>query len=98
MIFRTFLPVCVVLTFRRIIPQIFLKARLSVELSAYIGEELYIELHDEVIEGGWAHAFFDEIVTFYEEAPDYANNFETVMDGNQAGEVQIPWQLAENLA
>ena len=68
------------------------------DLSAYIGEELYIELHDEVIEGGWAHAFFDEIVTFYEEAPDYANNFETVMDGNQAGEVQIPWQLAENLA
>ena len=68
------------------------------DLSAYIGEELYIELHDEVIEGGWALAFFDEIVTFYEEAPDYANNFETVMDGNQAGEVQIPWQLAENLA
>ena len=69
------------------------------DLSAYLGEELYIELHDEVIEGGWAHAFFDEVVTYYEEAPDYANLFDTVMESNNTGEeVQIPWQLAENLA
>lgn len=68
------------------------------DLSAYIGEELYIVLEDEVIDAGWAHAFFDEIVTFYEEAPDYENLADTVMDGNQAGEIQIPWQLAENLA
>ena len=69
-----------------------------IDLSAYLGQELYIELHDEVIDGGWAHGFFDEVVTFYEEAPDYANLADTVMDGNQAGEIQIPWQLAENLA
>ena len=68
------------------------------DLSEYLGEELYIELHDEKIDAGWAHGFFDEVVTFYEEAPDYANLFDTVMDGNQAGEVQIPWQLAENAA
>lgn len=68
------------------------------DLSEYLGEELYIELHDEKIDAGWAHGFFDEVVTFYEEAPDYANLFDTVMDGNQAGEVQIPWQLVENAA
>ena len=66
------------------------------DLSDHIGEELYIELHDEKIDAGWAHGFFDEVVTFYETAPDYANLFDTVMDGNQAGEVQIPWQLAAN--
>ena len=42
-----------------------------IDLSDHIGEELYIVLADEVIEGGWAHAFFDEVVTFYEEAPDF---------------------------
>ena len=68
------------------------------DLSAYLGEELYIELHDEKIDAGWAHGFFDEVVTFYETAPDYANLSDTVMDGNQAGEIQIPWQLAENAA
>lgn len=44
-----------------------------IDLSEYIGEELYIVLEDEVIDGGWAHAFFDEVVTFYETAPDYEN-------------------------
>ena len=69
-----------------------------IDLTDYLGQELYIELHDEVIDGGWAHGFFDEIVTFYETAPDYANLSDTVMDGNRAGEIQIPWQLAENTA
>ena len=68
------------------------------DLSEYIGEELYIELHDEKIDAGWAHGFFDEVVTYYETAPDYANLSDTVMDGNQAGEIQIPWQLAQNVA
>ncbi len=71
------------------------------DLSAYIGQEMYIVLCDEVIEGGWAQAFFDEVVTYYETAPDYANLFDTVTDGAAAdttpAEVQIPWQLAENL-
>ena len=71
------------------------------DLSAYLGEELYIVLEDEVIDGGWAHAFFDEVVTYYETAPDYANMADTVLDGHTEGEtpveVQIPWQLAANL-
>ncbi len=71
------------------------------DLSRYVGEELYIVLADEVIDGGWAHAFFDDVVTYYETAPDYANLADTVLDGHtaeeQAAEVQIPWQLATNL-
>jgi hypothetical protein len=68
-----------------------------IDLSDYIGQELYIVLEDEVIEGGWAHAFFDEVVTFYETAPDYENSFDTVKDGNTTDTVDIPWQLAVNL-
>ncbi len=71
------------------------------DLSAYLGEELYIVLADEVIDGGWAHAFFDEVVTYYETAPDVASMSDTVLDGHTAeetaAEVQIPWQLATNL-
>ncbi len=71
------------------------------DLSAYIGQEMYIVLCDEVIDAGWAQAFFDEVVTYYETAPDYANLFDTVTDGAAAdttpAEVQIPWQLAQNL-
>lgn len=66
------------------------------DLSDYIGQELYIVLCDESIEGGWAHAFFDEVVTYYETAPDYANLFDTVAQSVTGEEVQFPWQLAEN--
>ena len=68
-----------------------------IDLSAYIGEELYIQLCDEVIDGGWAHGFFDEVVTYYETAPDYANLSDTVKDGGTTDMIEIPWQLAENL-
>lgn len=72
-----------------------------IDLSAYLGQELYLELIDEKIDGGWAHAFFDDIVCYYATAPDYANLADTVMDGHTADETpvefQIPWQLAENL-
>lgn len=67
------------------------------DLSAYIGQEMYIVLCDEVIDAGWAHAFFDEVVTYYETAPDYANMYDTVAQSVTGEEVQIPWQLAENL-
>lgn len=69
-----------------------------IDLSEHVGEELYLVLADEVIEGGWAHAFFDEVVTFYETAPDYANLADTVIDGGPGEEIQIPWQLAVNAA
>ncbi len=65
------------------------------DLSSHIGERLYIELCDEPIDG-WAQAFFDEVVTYYEEAPDYANMFDTVNDGGTGDPVDIPWQLLEN--
>ena len=67
------------------------------DLSDYVGEELYIELYDEVIDGGWAHGFFDEVVTYYETAPDYADLSDTVADGGTGDPIQIPWQLAANL-
>lgn len=65
------------------------------DLSAYKGQEMYIVLADEQVDG-WAHAFFDEIVTYYETAPDYANLSDTVVDGGPGAEIQIPWCLAEN--
>ena len=67
------------------------------DMSAYIGQELYIVLCDETIEGGWAHGFFDEVVTYYETAPDYANLSDTVAQSVTGEDVQLPWQLAENL-
>lgn len=67
------------------------------DLSAYIGQELYIVLCDESIEGGWAHAFFDNVVTYYETAPDYANLYDTVAQSVTGEDVQFAWQLAENL-
>ncbi len=66
------------------------------DLSEYVGEELYIELCDETIDGGWAHAFFDEVVTFYETAPDVDALYDTVPDGATAESVDIPWQMAVN--
>lgn len=65
------------------------------DLSAYLGQEMYIVLADEEVEG-WAQAFFDEVVTYYETAPDYANNADEVPDGATAEPVNIPWQLAPN--
>lgn len=68
------------------------------DLSAYLGQELYIELHDEPVDG-WAHAFFDEVVTYYETAPDWEHMSDTVANsaGASPSTVHIPWQLAENL-
>ena len=67
------------------------------DMSAYLGQKLVIELCDEPA-NGWAQAFFDEVVTYYEEAPDWQNMSDTVKDGGTGEEVEIPWQLAENLA
>lgn len=65
------------------------------DLTAYIGQEMYIVLADEQAEG-WAHAFFDEVVTYYKDVPDYNNNADEVPDGATAEPVNIPWQLVEN--
>lgn len=67
-----------------------------IDLSAYLGQELYLVLCDEAVDGGWAHAFFDEVVTYYETAPDYTTLSDQVADGGTGDVVEIPWQLAEN--
>ena len=74
-----------------------------IDLRGHLGERLSIKLCDETPEsGGWAHAFFDEIVTYYATAPDYVNLFDTVNDSHANGvapmQMQIPWRLATNLA
>lgn len=66
-----------------------------IDLSDYLGQEMYIVLADEQADG-WAHAFFDEIITYYETVPDYENNADVVPDGGTADPVSISWQLAEN--
>ena len=76
-------------------------ATYAIDLSAYLGEELYVELHD-IGGGAWAHGFFDSVNTYYETAPDVANLYDTVeapvsRDENGAlvyGDVQIKWVLA----
>ncbi|MCR5153661.1 MAG: hypothetical protein K6B75_02325 [Lachnospiraceae bacterium] len=65
------------------------------DLSKYIGSKLYIELCDEDV-AGWAQAFFDEVVTCYETAPDCSALYDTVNDGGTGDPVNIPWQLIEN--
>lgn len=70
----------------------------AIDLSEYLGQELYIELCDIDVTGGWAHAFFDEVITYYEVAPDVANSYDTVQNAvDQSPEiVQFPWILATN--
>ncbi len=74
-----------------------------IDLSDHIGERLYIELHDEAV-SSWAHAFFDEVITYYEAGTDIdelAAKSDTVKDGHTADEtpqdVQIGWVKADNL-
>ena len=70
----------------------------AIDLTGYIGETLYVELHDEVISAGWAHAWFDDVITYYETAPDYANLYDEVINGGENKiTVRISWVLAENL-
>ncbi len=65
------------------------------DLSAYIGEELYLELHDTGTEN-WGVACFDDIVTYYETAPKAAEHSDTVRESNEGDEVEIPWVDAKN--
>ena len=41
-------------------------------------------------------AFFDEIVTLYDEIPDYKTMVDVVKDGNSTEMVEIPWQRTLN--
>ena len=66
------------------------------DLSEYIGEELYLELWDEEIIGSWAVAFFDEVITLYDEKPNYKENFDTMFNPAKNMDVQIKWQRTIN--
>ena len=77
----------------------------AADLSDYLGEELYIELCDETA-AGWAVAFFDDIVTYYETAPNIAALSDKVSfyykpageeeQEDTPTEYNIPWVQAVN--
>lgn len=67
------------------------------DLSTHLGEDLYIVLQDEAVEGGWANAFFDEIITRYDTPPDVARMADPVNDGGTRAGITIPWRMAVNL-
>ena len=71
-------------------------ATFIIDLSEYIGEELYLELWDEEIIGSWAVAFFDEVITLYDEKPNYKENFDTMFNPAKNMDVQIKWQRTIN--
>lgn len=64
------------------------------DLSAHVGESLYLVLADESITENWAVAFFDDVSTYYETMPVIAEHSDTVIqDGVN---VSIPWLTAAN--
>lgn len=68
----------------------------AIDLSEYKGERLYLELWDVEEGGGWGLAFFDEVITYYENAPDWENSSDTVVNSLELGIAQLPWRKAEN--
>ena len=72
------------------------------DLSEHLGETLYIEICDVALEEGvdWGVAFFDDIVTYYEVAPNVAELYDTVelnattSSTGSAQQYRIPWQNA----
>ncbi len=66
-----------------------------IDLSSHIGEKLYIELCDEKA-STWAQAFFDEVITFYETAPDLTVMVDTMKDGGSDEIISLPWRMAKD--
>ena len=62
-----------------------------------VPEQGYLELWDEESPGSWAVAFFDEVITLYDEIPDYKTMVDVVKDGNSNNMVEIPWQRTLNV-
>ena len=68
------------------------------DLHEYIGQELYIELHDTK-ESDWGIATFDDIVTYYATAPVVADCYDdvTIYCEDPAGtNYEMPWVEAVN--
>lgn len=68
------------------------------DLSEYLGERLYIELHDTK-ESGWGIATFDDVVTYYENAPVVEDMYDDVTiycEDAEGSNYQMPWVEAVN--
>ena len=74
------------------------------DLSAYKGVEVYLVLEDNQAEG-WGHSIMDDVVTYYETAPQTEGKFDTVKNLCKCGydeatgtytTTDIPWIKVEN--
>lgn len=79
-----------------------------IDASQYLGEDLYIVLMDkEGYKDEWGVAFFDDVVTYYEEAPSTETMVDTFVDAKTSGdkydatydgkETSIAWLEATNI-
>lgn len=72
------------------------------DLSDYIGEKLYIEICDVKTDKDWGVAFFDDIVTYYENIPDVSKLSDTVKLNKDTSstetdcEYELKWVIAQN--
>ena len=73
------------------------------DLSEYIGEELYIRILDGKEGGDFGIAMFDDIVTYYETAPDVENGKDIIRlnsatsSTGEAYDYELKWQTAVNI-
>lgn len=73
------------------------------DLSDYIGEELYIRILDGKEGGEFGIAMFDDIVTYYETAPDVENGKDIIRlnsatsSTGEAYDYELKWQTAVNI-
>ncbi len=73
------------------------------DLSEYIGEELYIRILDGKEGGDFGIAMFDDIVTYYETAPDVENGKDIIKlnsatsSTGEAYDYELKWQTAVNI-
>jgi hypothetical protein len=65
------------------------------DLSQYLGDNLYLEIVDEVIAQGWAVSFFDEIKTYYEVALVIEEHDDIVTQDGE--EVHLPFLVAQGI-
>lgn len=65
------------------------------DLSIYLGKKMYVVIGDDANTEGWAVAFFDDIIAYYETVP--VLTYDVVLESNNTGEeIQINHELAIN--
>lgn len=66
------------------------------DLSAHIGKTMKLVLCDDMT-GDWGHAILDDVVTYYEKAPNVEGSYDTVKNlCEHGGTYNIPWLKAVN--